>query len=261
MRCNRDLFRRSLRLAIYFLFVCCIVPVTVRAGSINYGDVTAATVIYKQVTESSTNPGVPLFGAPSASGNSLVFNPPNFSASSTNGGVAFTDGTLNTLITAKAGQFITTINVNEVGDYTLAGPPSTSASAQISAPIFLQIQAVNGVDLISPYNYQQSVVFTGGGNYSLPTNAGTGVIWSGTAAINVNAVLAAAGISGQATRVQYTMDNSLLTITGGAGDLAFIKKKDVGGVTLTVPEPSSLVLTAMACLGGMALLIRRIRIG
>jgi hypothetical protein len=237
-----------------------VVPLTAQAGSINYGDVTAATVIFKQVTESSTNPGVPLFGAPSASGNSLVFNPPNFSATSINGGVDFTDGTLNTLITSKPGQFITTINVNEVGDYTLAGPASTTASASISAPIFLQIQAVNGVDLVSPYNYQQSVVFTGGGNYSLPANAGTGVIWSGAATINVNAVLAAAGISGQATRIQYTMDNSLLTITGGAGDLAFIKKKDVGGVTLTVPEPSSLVLTAMACLGGMAMLIRRIKI-
>lgn len=254
MRCNRDLFRRSMRLAICLSTVCCVVASSARAGSINYGDVTAATVIYKQVTESSTNPGVPLFGAPSVSGNSLVFNPPNFSATSANGGLDFTDGTLNTLITAKPGQFINTLGVNEFGDYTLAG---SSASVSISAPVFLVIEAVNGVDLVSPLNYQQNVVFSGGGNYSLPANVGTGVIWSGTANININAVLAAAGISGQATRIQYTMDNSLLAISGGAGDLAFIKKKDVGGVTLTVPEPSSVVLASMACMGAIALLLRR----
>ena len=144
MRCNRDLFRRSMRLAICLSTVCCVVATSARAGSINYGDVTAATVIYKQVTESSTNPGVPLFGAPAVSGNSLVFNPPNFSAASANGGLDFTDGTLNTLITAKPGQFINTLGVNEFGDYTLAG---SSASVSISAPVFLVIEAVNGVDL------------------------------------------------------------------------------------------------------------------
>ncbi|MES1213606.1 MAG: PEP-CTERM sorting domain-containing protein [Singulisphaera sp.] len=239
------------------MVVCCAIVSSSRAGSINYGDFATGTVIYKQVTESSTNPGVPLFGAPTPSGNALLFNPPNFSATASNGGLQFTDGTLNTNINAAPGQGINSIVVNEFGDYTLQPFSGTSSTfASVSAPVFLVIQAVNGVALTSPIHYNTNLTFTGGGTYSLPTNVGTGVIWSGSASIDVNAILAANNISGKATQIQYTMDNSLLAVSGGAGTLAFIKKKDIGGVTITtnVPEPSSIVLVGI--MGTVGLIAR-----
>ena len=66
----------------------------------------------------------------------IVFNPANFSATASNGGLQFTDGTLNTLIVANPSQFITTIDVNEYGDYTLAGTGNSSTYASISAPVY-----------------------------------------------------------------------------------------------------------------------------
>ena len=223
------------------------------AGSINYGDVPALTVVYGQVTESSADP-LPLYGAPTVSGNSLQFTPPNFEAQSQNGSVAFVDGTLNTSIVADAGQGISMINVAEAGDFSLVG---TGSYATISAPVFVRIDAVDGASLTNPIYYSTNLIFSPGqngpGSYATPGNTGVGQIWTGNISVDLNAILAANNMGGSVTQLQWTMDNSL-TAYAPSGGLSFIKKKDIGGVALTVqtggiPEPSSVILAALGLVG------------
>jgi len=225
-------------------------------ASIDYGDFTAANYQFLQVTEGSVTSTPPLYGAPTVAGNALVFNPVNFGATASNGAVQITDGTLTTKITALAGSTIDQLGVTEAGDYTLAGAPaSLGTNVSVAAPIFLQIIQVNGVG-INPVNVDANVVFTpDAGSYNLLNNPGSGVIWTGSLNVNIDSALAAAGVSGQATEVIYTMDNDLTAISQ-AGTIAFIQKKTVGGVIITpsVPEPVS---TSWIALSALALLKRR----
>jgi hypothetical protein len=246
-------YRYSAILLVAFGVLAATSAVPAVAGSISYGNVAAQTVVYQNVTESSLDP-LPLYGAPSVSGNSLQFTPPNFAAQSTNGTIDFVDGTLNTSIVANPNQGINTISVAEAGDFTLSG---ATAYATISAPIFLRIDDVNGAALISPIVYSTNLVFTPGsggpGSYATPGDAGVGTIWTGSISVDLNAVLAANNMGGNVTQVQWTMDNSL-TAYAPSGGISFIKKKDIGGVALTVqtggiPEPSSVVLAALGFVG------------
>lgn len=227
----------------------------------NYGNFSALTVDYKNVTESTTTDNSALFGSPGISGNALVFSPPAFGANSVNGSPAvdLTDGTLNAKIIAKPGFGIEKIVVNEAGDYTLSAFLAGSGTVKVSAPVFVTVEAVNGVDLLSPILLTTNLTFTNGGSWSLPADAASGKIWTGTGSIDVDAELAIRGISGKATRVQYTMDNQLLAFSSGPGIVAFIQKKQVGGVSITaiVPEPSTFLLAGMAMIGGLALARRK----
>ncbi|MES1213607.1 MAG: PEP-CTERM sorting domain-containing protein [Singulisphaera sp.] len=231
------------------------------AASINYGNVAGTNIVYQQVTESSLS-ALPLYGAPTVTGDSLQFTPQSFEAQSSTGAIDFVDGTLNTQIVANPNRGITTITLAEQGDYSLFG---TGAYATISAPVFLRIDAVNGVPLITPITTNANIVFTSGaggpGAYATPADQGLGKIWTGNLSVDINAVLAANNLAGAyATSIHWTMDNAL-TAYAPNGGISFIKKKDIGGVALTVvtsniPEPSTFALLA---LGGSALFVLRRR--
>src|SRR5580704_12513718 len=138
------------------------------SASIDYGNFFGTNFEYQQVTEGSVTSTPPLYGAPTLTDNSLVFNPTDFGASASNGGVQITDGTLTTTIVALGGATIDQINVAEAGDYTLAGgPAAVTTSVSVAAPVFLQIIQINGVG-VSPIDVNTNVVFTpDGGNYNL----------------------------------------------------------------------------------------------
>lgn len=218
------------------------------ATPINYGNRAGATVDFLNVTEDSSTDPTPLFGSPSAVVDSLVFNPVSFASFSANGAFDLTDGTLTTMVDARPGNNIPVVTINESGDYTLAGTGSPSTWCSASLSVFVTVYEVNDVAVNA---FTQS--FTGsfspnGGFFSLPANAANAALWTGSGSLNVDAMVAAAGYVGQhATKLQITLDNSLLTFSE-PGTIAHIKKKQTGGVIINVPTPGALALVG---LGGL----------
>jgi hypothetical protein len=93
-----------------------------------------------------------------------------------------------------------------------------------------------------------------------PTNAWTlaggpvtGQLWNGLLNLNVTAVLASRGITGHATLVALTMDNTLTT-SSELNTQAFIAKK-AAGLSVTpeiIPEPSTVMLVGIGLIGLLA---------
>lgn len=231
------------------------VPSFVDAASVNYGDKIAADVIYRQVSEDSITDPVPLFDNPATFGNALVFTPVNFGATAQNGGMDITDSTLTTTIEAKSGKSIQTINFSEAGDYSLIGVGTAATTAVVNATYFVRVVEVNGSP-ISPVQSNGSLSFSpSGGTYDLVNDPGAGIIWNGTVAIDVDAILAAASVQGRATKVLLSLDNQLIA-TSEQGTVSFIKKKTSDGVVIivNVPEP-----TMLGLIGGVAITALRRR--
>ncbi len=231
------------------------------AAPINYGDFAGATVDFLQVTEDSVTDPLPpaLYGTPSVSGDSLDFNPVSFNASASGaGGSDTTRGVLTMMMASRPGHFIDMIQFEEAGEFTLSGL-SGNASVSVSATFELDILEVDGVG-ITPINLVVPMLFApSGGDFDLVSD-GPGPlvndIWVGELMVNLSQALISNNVPfvNGATRVSVRFDNTLMA-QSEAGTSAFIAKKDVGGVGITViPEPASLILLAA---GGFCMLSRR----
>ncbi len=236
-----------------------------QAAPINYGDFMGSTVTYVGVTEDSNSGDTPpLFGAPSVSGDTLDFNPVGFSASASGaGGNDVTDGNLSFMVVAKAGKAISSLNLAEAGDTSLAGFGTDATLTKVTGTGVLNINEVDGVG-IGALSIPFSLTFSpSGGTYGLNSNFGGGpggtIFWSGGKLLDVSAALTANNIPfvGGATKISINLDNTL-TALSQAGTFALIAKKDFGGlsVTVNVPEPSVALLSGLA-LFGLAGLRRR----
>jgi len=254
MNIRRDITTAALSMAAVIAFTA---PVS--AAPINYGDFSGTTVMYAQVTEDSGTDTPPLFGAPTVSGDTLDFNPASFNSSSSGAfGTDITDGTLTLMIMALPGNFIDMVEFDEAGDFTLTGF-SNDAFASVTATFFLDIEEVDGVS-INPLNISTSMVFTpSDGDWSLSADGPGPLVngsWSGSLDVDITQALIDNNIPFDvgATKVSVTFDNTLTTLSE-EGTSAFIAKKDVGGIGITVtPEPASLGLLA---LGALAVMGRR----
>lgn len=223
------------------------------AAPISYGNLAGTTVTYVGISEDQTteNPllQIPLFGTPTISGNSLRFSPTSFGATSVNGAPDITDGTLGTTIVANPGNFIPAIQFNESGDYSLLGAGTSATRVRVGLAFFVDVLEVNGVAATVPTLSGTGTFNPLSGSFDLvspgPTFLG---LWNGGANINVNAHLAANGFTGQATKVRVVIDNQLVA-ESELGTISYIKKKEIGGVAITVvPAPASLALVG---LGGL----------
>ncbi len=91
------------------------------------------------------------------------------------------------------------------------------------------------------------------GQFSLDDEGiSTAAPWAGTLNINIADFLTDAMVKGFATKIEFTIDNTL-TAAAADGGAAFIAKKDFNGVTITVPEPSTVILLGGALLSLLGL--------
>jgi len=279
--------RKSFPLAILAgaVFSFSIISASVMGAQINYGTFAGDNVNYVNVTEDSgADEPLPLFGAPTVTGDSIDFNPIGFDATSMNGGADITDSNLVFMVTSKSGSRISSVTFSEAGDTTLAGNVpvgSMGTATSVTATGVLDIHEIDitrdgafnpvGINHISvPF----SLTFNpSGGTYFLGTDGAGGPLyhspWTGSVTINVDAILAANGIvvppgpldpDGGATKISIDLDNTL-TAVSQAGTSAHIAKKDFGGITIRanvptepggdpeIPEPTTLVLVGLGLLG------------
>ena len=224
----------------------------VNAITIPYGDFNGNTVMFLDVTEDTRDEPDALFGAPSILGDTLDFDPLSFDAevsSSTGTNESdIVDAQLNfTIMSNDASTPIQVVQFREAGDYTLAGLGSAQATASVAAPVLWSITYVDGAPLDAPVNGSGDLVFSPtGGSYALPGDLGTSQ-WTGELDVDVAAFAAANGITGNVTKVEFVLDNTL-TVAAADGGTAFIAKKD-NGLTVTVPEPNAIAILSAGLLG------------
>lgn len=223
------------------------------ATPIVYGNFAGTNVNFNGVNEDNSEglggTTVGLFNSPTVSGNALTFTAMTFSAAATGaGGVDITDGTLRFSLQSSAG--LSQFTIVENGDRTLAGlgagtPAAAGTSVSVGMALFITITEVNGVALLTPISVNSQGLFNGSGtngsNFDLSTGQQIAQIWGGGATINIAAIAAANGITGIVTGANVALDNTLVAISQN-GTTAFIKKKELNGVTIIVPTPGAAAL-------------------
>jgi len=245
--------------------------VTTPASAIFYGDFSdpSGTVSFLDVADINGLYGGPIdqFGDPSGptvSVNSLDFTPVNFIQSCSNcPGGGTTSDTISFMIDSEPGQAISTIDINEAGNFSLNAIGGGSfAQVLISASVTIDVFEVNGIGVSNVSGSSALSFVFDAPNFVGAFQNGSG-LFTGSLSIDVNSILAAAGqgfgVGDQATLVQFTLDNTLQAFHSGAGGNALIRKRDFDSTAITVnggvvvPEPS----TALLFLGGLAALSGR----
>lgn len=223
---------------------------SVQAGLLA-SSLTGDTVIYSDVSENVTGDGINgslgTYGTPVISGDLLDFDPLGLGVNSSGGGLKQTDALLSFDIKAKDGFAISDLIFSELGDYLLAGAGGAGTYAQVSATFNISIVEIDGLAPIAPINHSEVHSFS---NVALPADAGSGIVWSGSADLDFNAIITGAGQSyvDGATWVSIELAN-IMYAGSEAGTIAQIKKKDGNGFAVTsvvVPEPASVALFAGA---------------
>lgn len=225
-------------------------------AAINYGDYSGTTVDYIGVFEDDTA----LFGTPTITGDTLSFSPAEFAAQSSGGEsnsanpgpVELIDGTLGFDLVAKPGEAIQSFTLEESGAFALVGAGTEFTQVQVAVVFSVNILEVDGVAYNGPSQVVSNTTLL---SENLVSSPGLGQSWSGQAEINIAALAADLdpAIVGDITKARVSLDNQLLAISED-GSVAFVDKKNIDGVVITIPEPS---MVAVLGLGGLALLGRR----
>ncbi len=207
------------------------------ASAVSYGDVAADDVTYVNIKENSgTDPeDLPLYGDPSAAGNSLVFSPSNYVASAEPSEGEFdtdnTSATLTMQVVSNSDLPLASINIMEFGDTFLAGLGEAQALTAVAGGLFVSYDDGNGLQTL-PVGELSDVSF------SLPDDSGLSE-WTASVEINLAEL--------NVTEVFVSFDN-LVTAIAEEGATAFIEKKVFKITTTVVPEPASVALIGLGAL-------------
>jgi len=221
------------------------------ADATPYGDFVGANVTFTKVTESSGTDDQVLYGAPvdpAGASDALVFGSLTFTASTEDLDVDLTDGTLTFGVKSNGLTPISTLAIDERGDYTLG---STGGKTAVGAGIavFVRVIELDGVG-VTPINIAGDIAPNQ--QFTLEAFEVVGPIeWEGGAMFDVGQALADKGIDGGATRLLVSLNNVLFSI-GEDGTESNIAKKDFSVNVEVVPEPSAAVLLLI----GMVLVLQ-----
>jgi hypothetical protein len=211
------------------------------AASISYGDfIVSADLRFEDVTESSGTDPVPLYGPPAGFSLGLDFDPLGFLATASGGAQDITDGQLNFSILSSLSEGISTLNLFEAGDYTLAGGGTSDSQAIAGAILRASVTQIDGVD-IAPMSLVPVNASVG---FNLAANAGVVQPWSLGLGLDVAAQLLSLGFGPdqRATRLEVVIDNQLLALSE-VESVSLIAKKDFRiDIGTVVPEPSAALL-------------------
>ncbi len=253
---NRLLFSGALALSTVVVGV---MSVATQAHAVLYGDFSSPTgsVSFLSVTDLNG-----LFGMPAASANSLDFSPNAFeidcaSVITCPPAPGSATDTLTFQIDANTGFFIEDIILSESGDTTLNdfALPTGFAVTTVVANVFIDILELDGAS-VSGINANASMIFTSGGTYDTLIEGSGSLVWTGLLSLDVDAAIDAAAQVGRATLVEVSMANTL-TAYAENGAIAFIEKKDIDGLVITVvPEPGAFAVMGLG-LTGLATVNRR----
>lgn len=223
---------------------CLFAATTSPAAMMNYGTFSGATVDFIDVTEDNLEDSL-FYDVQGTANDSLLIDPNSFGVQQNPGpGAHFLDSELQMMIMAREGGSVDMISFQEEGDYTLLG----SGKVEASIAYFWQILEVDNTP-ITPVSGSGTTSFES-------TSNGSGQIWDLSFNIDLNAGLAEAGLSGTITKVGFNFDNSLTATADDSSSVAFIKKKQFGGVQISVPEPTG-IFSALVGLLGLAGIRRR----
>lgn len=243
-----------------------VVPLTflfclpLHADIVSYSDALAENgecVDYLDITEDATvnTGGTGLFGNPTRSGDTLIFNPMGFDAGPINGiGADLVDSHIETTICVteeSKPNGILNINVGEFGDYTVNGNGEVSSSINW----FLDVPGATGI--ASGTTSFSATSGTGTWQLEVAIDLVNGTYDSGSGMMpltdaNGNSVSLPSDFIGCAT---LEFDNTLSSRSLDATSSAFIKKKGTGGVQIetvtncAVPEPGSVCLLMLGMMG------------
>lgn len=169
-----------------------------------------------------------LLGEPLLFEDTLYFLPTIFVAEALNDdGIRTTGQTNNVLVTAKEGHILSTINLEDRGDYRRiedfgGGPTAVSVTGQIRALDTSNLTNIVDDSIESLTDFQPT-------GFSNPPDD-----WIATASVDV--------LDWNSSAINITIKNVLSAVSLNSGDLASIEKEYVGLTVTTVPLPNAIVL-------------------
>jgi hypothetical protein len=231
----------NLKQLLCVLTICVLTTAISPAAMMNYGTFNADTVDFVDVTEDNLETGLH-FTVTGTVGDVLLIDPVQFGARVDPGpGAGLIDSELEMMIVAKPGGSVDMISLDEEGDYTIVGEGEVEANVAY----FWQILEVDHTP-ITPISGMGTDGFT-------TSDVGTGDLWQINIDVDLSASLADAGMSGTVTKAKFSFDNTLVATASNAESIAFIKKKQIGGVRVMVPEPTSIFSAVLGLLGMLGL--------
>jgi hypothetical protein len=226
--------------------LCCVFASSVKADVISYGNFFGTGVSFRNVSESSSS--IPtlasnLYGTPVVMGNMLIFSPLQFEASQTGPGIERVDGQLNVDVVANPGNVISSVTIEEFGDYAIAVPFAGSQGGFVSATL-------NAFAVTSSGVYDDADQFLA----ATPTPPGIP-----TAPWGVAPDPMVVDLQGwrPTSEVGLRVDNRLTAASFSQFDDSFIKKKGFKITVNFIPEPTSALLILVCGVAGLPLYRRR----